>query len=338
MIRSSITLRRMNTELVRAALRDNEFTTKNSLAETTGLSVATCGNILKELLRTGEVREIQTAESTGGRPSRQFVYNEEFSHAAVIYLRQEASEKTVFSGVINTLGEVVWYDTRPLSSGTVAEVEEVLQKMVSLYPKIKAASIGVPAVINNGVIGDCDIAGLSGVSLAGQLSQVFGIPIICENDVNSTALGFYRRNSARGAESIAYLYYPHNGRPGAGIIVHGKILRGHTNFAGEVAYLPLSVKFADQGKIQQDPDGFAELAARTILSINAVINPVFVVISGYSFTSGVRSRIQNALKLGTPPGHDPCLRFEEDIHESYLEGLKFLALKKLSFQYEIVKK
>ena len=328
----------MNTELVRNVFRENEFATKNSLARDSGLSVATCGNILKDLIRSGEIHEIQRADSTGGRPSKQYVYNEDFAHAAVIYLRQEGALRTIFSAVINISGSILHKKTITCDYGTLDAIESVLVELTELYPRIKVISIGIPAVVNRGVIGICDFPGLSNINIEERLTQTFGIPVVAENDVNATALGYYRRNTGAGAEGFAYVYYPRNGNAGAGIIVHGKILKGFSHFAGEVSYLPLSVKYADQGKLQDDSAVFADFAARTILTINAVINPECVVLSGHPFSGIVQKHISQTLQMGAPEGHVPRLEFEPDIHDSYLEGLSFLALKKLSFQYEIVRK
>ena len=38
-------------------------------------------------------------------------------------------------------------------------------------------------------------------------------------------------------ESIVFLYYPEQGDPGAGIVIHGKTIYGATHIAGEIKYL-----------------------------------------------------------------------------------------------------
>jgi hypothetical protein len=42
--------------------------TTSSVSNITGLSVATCGNVIKSLVQTGEIIEVEMVESHGGRP------------------------------------------------------------------------------------------------------------------------------------------------------------------------------------------------------------------------------------------------------------------------------
>ena len=63
---------------------------KNSLSISTGLSIATCGNILKDLILSDEVIELDLAQSEGGRPARRFRYNENHELILIIYVRKRA--------------------------------------------------------------------------------------------------------------------------------------------------------------------------------------------------------------------------------------------------------
>jgi predicted transcriptional regulator len=82
---NSMKLKQINVELIKSALKSKKYSTKNSIARSTGLSVGICGNILKELLLTGEVLKLKTDHSTGGRPAGRFVYNDNYAHVAAIY-------------------------------------------------------------------------------------------------------------------------------------------------------------------------------------------------------------------------------------------------------------
>ena len=68
---TGIRLRELNFELLKAVLKVYPGgVTKQFLAEKTGLSLATCGTLVTELVKTGEVLESARSASGGGRPPR----------------------------------------------------------------------------------------------------------------------------------------------------------------------------------------------------------------------------------------------------------------------------
>ena len=55
-------------------MRQVHTATRNEIASMTGLSVATSGNILKEMLSRNEVSEYRLEEPNGGRPAHRYEY------------------------------------------------------------------------------------------------------------------------------------------------------------------------------------------------------------------------------------------------------------------------
>ena len=336
MILNTKRLKEINIDLVKTALKFNEFGTKNSIASATGLSVATCRNILDELLNTGEVKEIELGESTGGRPSRRFVYNDNYAYVAILYVRMEGDEKSIYCSVVNMLGLQIYEEYKQFEEISVKEIDQVLENLTNLYPKIQVFSLGVPGVVNNGVIGICDFERLCYIPLQEFLSNKFKRIVTIENDVNCASLGYYHNIQNNNPECLVYIYYPQDGRAGAGIIVNGRVLKGQSNFAGEVSYMPLGVDRDIQGSIQNESLYFAEFAAKTILSVNALVNPANVVLTGQWFTDDLIDQIKKIVSEQTPKEHIPRISYEVDIHESYIYGLKFAGIYKLSCGFEIV--
>lgn len=335
---NSMKLKQINIELVKSALKKEEYSTKTSIANATGLSVATCGNILKELLLTGEVLEIDLKPSTGGRPSRRFVYNENYAYVAVIYARKEGTYNSLSCVVSNMIGANIYETYIEHDDITIKEFESAVDMLLNLYPNIKVLGIGVPGVVRQGVIGICDFKNLSHIPIEEHLLKKYKLMVVAENDVNSTALGFYHKTQYKNTESMAYVYYPVEGNAGSGIIINGHILRGQSNFAGEVSFLPLGISFEEQGNIQKNSPVFSELVTKTIISINCIINPKSVVLSGYCFSEQRIESIKALLCTLTPDAHLPELIFEEDIHDSYIYGLTSMTLEKLSCSIKIIEK
>ncbi|WP_105615332.1 ROK family protein [Vallitalea okinawensis] len=335
---NSMKLKEINTELVKSVLKKQDYCTKSSIAKATSLSVATCGNILKELIATGEVLEIDLKPSTGGRPARRFVYNENYAYVAVLYARKEGDYKSLTCVVSNMIGIHVYETYLELEDISIKEFDDAIHMLLKLYPNIKVLGIGIPGVVRQGIIDICDFKKLSGEPLQQHLEKKFNLQVIIENDVNSTAYGFFHRTQYTDAESMVYIYYPIDENPGAGIIVNGQILLGQSNFAGEVSFLPLGVNPKNQSDIQKNKELFADLVAKTIMSINCVINPKSIILSGFCFTEQMIESIKTLLHLLSPKGHLPELIIEDDIHDSYIYGLTSMALTKLSCNIQLIEK
>ncbi len=338
MVLNTKRLKDINVDLVKTALKFEDYSTKNNIASATGLSVATCRNILNELVKTGEVKEIELAESTGGRPSRRFVYNENFAFVAILYARMEGNDRSLYCSVVNMLGAQICEEYFPFDDISIIEIDSVLTKITESYPRIQVFSLGVPGVVRKGVIGICDFDKLSHLPLQEYLTEKFNRIVTIENDVNSAALGYYHKGKNTSSESLVYIYYPQNGIAGAGVIVNGRVIKGFSNFAGEISFMPLGVDREQQGFIQNDPEQFAQLAARTVLATNALLNPEKVVFTGQWFNEDLIKKIRGSVSEKFPKEHIPQISFELDIHDSYIDGLKFSGIYKLSCGFEIIQK
>lgn len=330
-------VREINNELVREALKSSEYSTKNSVSKETGLSISTCRNILEEMLKTGEVKEVSISKLTGGRPSRHFVYNKNFAYVGIIYLRIEGPVSYIYSSVINMLGETIYENNEELIDIKYDDIDKTVLCMIKNYSKLEVLCIGIPGVVIDGYIGLGDVDALRNFNLKDKLENKYQLKVIMENDVNAAAIGYYNRNS-RKTESIVYLYYPDEGCPGGGIIINGKVLRGHTNFAGEVSYLPLGPEYEEHGLIQSDSNKFFSILVKTILILNSVINPETIILSWKQMKEDYFDVITDTVNELSQVGHSPNLVFNSDYHNDYVNGLTFLALKEMSCNWEVIER
>lgn len=334
---NSMQLKQINVDLVKSVLKKEKHHTKTTIASSTGLSVATCGNILKELVATGEVQEVDLCPSTGGRPARRFVYNKDFAYVAILYARREGFYHTITCVVSNLLGEEIYSNTMEHDDIGFHTFDQTIAMLLKLYPNIKVLGIGVPGVVRDGHVDMCDFKKLSHTPMADHLVNKFGLKVMIENDVNSTALGFYHKHHYAMDESIAYLYYPIDDNPGAGIMINGRILPGQSHFAGEVSFLPLGLE-VDYNKIQSDRELLSSTVTKTIQAINCVINPKSVILSGYCFLDDILESIQTQISQMSPSPHVPEIIHDLHMHESYVCGLTTMALEQLSCNIQVVEK
>ncbi len=331
-------LREINIELVRQVLRNKPTGTKNSLSKDTGLSVSSCRNILEEMLKTGEVIEKDLVSSNGGRPSRGFLYNKDFLYVGIIYFRLEGSKQTIYYGVLNSLGETVEENSSDFDQIIYDSVDEIISYLTNKYTRLNALSIGVPGVVVNGKIELCDVKKLSYFPIKEVIESKYNLSVVVENDVNSCVLGYYHTNIIGTTESSVYIYFPVFGSPGTGIVINGKVLRGDNNFAGEVGFLPIGVEYKDQGKLQEDVDGFYNYVTKIILSINSILNPKNIVLSWENFSDDSFDIIKKNVNRLSVEGHAPLLTYNTNIHFDFMNGLSFLALKELSCKLEVVER
>jgi predicted NBD/HSP70 family sugar kinase len=68
-----------------------------------------------------------------------------------------------------------------------------------------------------------------------ELSAVLGAPAVAENDANLGALGEATFGAGRGGRSLLYIKFVEG--IGAGLVIDGRLYRGSTEIAGELAHL-----------------------------------------------------------------------------------------------------
>lgn len=326
-------LKMLNIEKAKQHLQTGKPFTNISLAKASGLSVATCGNILREMIASGEVKEGKKADSTGGRPSRQVVYNENFSFVLSLYIRKEKDVVSICCSVANLLGKVIYQNKTDYSQIAVHDIEKTVVSAKKVYPNIKALAIGVPGVADDGTIHSCDIDSLAGIDIKNHFTTS-DLSVVLINDVNCCTLGYAFKNGLSKKDSLVYIYYPDEGCPGAGIIIGRKILTGFSNFAGEIGSLPFYQSDSDK----LPTPGFTETLAKTISAIACLVNPKSVVLSGHQISDKDTEKLAQQIEKYIPKRHIPSISYEADIHESYMSGLTGLALEQLTYNYKLVER
>lgn len=140
---NSIRVKKINQELIKQALKSMKEGTKSTIATATGLSIATCGNILNELMETGEVIETELEASNGGRPARRFIYNADFSYIACIYAKIEDGQQSLTYAVTNSVGERVDDGYIKAESIDATTIDHLVGTLIQAYNNIKAVGIGI---------------------------------------------------------------------------------------------------------------------------------------------------------------------------------------------------
>ena len=331
-------LKELNVDALRCLLRTHHQVTKTDLAKLSGLSIATCGNTLREMLETEEVFEVALAKSTGGRPAKTYLLNKDYHHIAALYARRENHHITLTYQVTNLTGDIVSEQSKTMATMTLETLQDMIVEIITNHPAVHTCAIGLPGVIRDGYVSSCDIVNLHGVELKEHLSARYQLDFVIENDVNATVLGFYNRLQNNKSESTVYIYYPTSDSLGSGIIINGHILYGMSNYAGEAAFLPYMDYSGNSDMATYDPLAFAMQSAKTLMAYICIINPNNIVLSGYHISPPLMEHIQSELDKLCPKVHQPTLHFEPDIKDSYLHGLTKLAMDQLTFNLIVTTK
>ena len=335
-------LKQINVELVKNALISMGGATKLAVANETGLSVATCGNILNELINIGEVIESGSEESSGGRPARLFRYNANHCLVLCLSLKCCFGKFGVEYNIMNLIGKSVERRSLSPKNITLEYIKSLISEALELHPTIQVAAIGVPAVVGSGNgLKLSAIPALNSVSLEDELKERFPkLKFVIENDLNIIALGFYKaheHDEMRGVSAVV-VDFPAESCAGSGIVVDGRVLRGFSNFAGEISYLPF---FHSRESISSQVSCEEELitkAADTIISIIAVLNPAQAVLTGDLLKMPMLERIAERVCCAIPADDMPRLIIREDVTEEYMYGLFYAAGERMSCDVMLVKK
>ena len=245
------------TELILEAVACSDGLDRQTLARELNLPIGTVTSISAGLVRSGRLVERDPEQAAMGRRGRPPV-------------------KLAIPGPVRTMGVVVWsesrvrglvrsYDGRAVQSRSfdldpTVSVDEnpgvnaalTLAGGCELGPEHNVATpdrivVGVPAPYRAGVgipwaspLDDSADRPRFGLWLrsdpAARLSERFGVPIQIENDANLGALGEYRFGAGRDHRDLIYIKMGQR-TIGAGLILDGRLVRGASGFAGELAHI-----------------------------------------------------------------------------------------------------
>ncbi len=283
-------LREVNAELLRSTLKSVESATKTELASVTGLSVATCGNILSSMLASGEALVKDTGIPAGGRPPKLYAYDPFFSLTAMIFPKTIGGKKTLLYAVVDAKGDTIERKSLEGKHLGMDELADLIGTSRARNKILKAVAIAVPSLVRDGNSGISDIDELENVAIKEPLEKMFSLPVLVENDVNCAAVGFHSQHRERGS-TVVYMVVPTRTATGAGIVIDGKLYRGHSSFAGELSFMPLGVpresQFAGLGK-KQTIDYVSTLAAMVI----PVLDPSVLVLAHESLDAKALFRLR----------------------------------------------
>ena len=249
MIRSgtnSLRVRDYNQQLVLEIIRVDSEVSRVEISEKTGLTAQTISNIVRRLLDEGLIVEAGKGPTDGsGKPRTRLRVNPEAGYAMGVHIDREE----ILSVLIDLDGRVVGRSRSAmpevqdpsLTMDLISDTAERLVESISI-PWSKVLGIGVASpgaldVASGVVYSPPGLSGWQEVGLKEGLEGRTGCRIVVENDAIAAAVGEHRAGTAQGTRDFAFVYGGWG--IGAGIFIDGRVCRGNTGAAGEIAHLPL---------------------------------------------------------------------------------------------------
>lgn len=171
----------------------------------------------------------------------------------------------------NAAGDILVEFDQPTANhapdSTLAQMAEMARSLASQagvpFDVIEHIAIGVPGAVSpdGRVVLSPNVSFDRDTTLAATLRDMLGSRVSVDNDGNLSAFGEFvsGRGPERGARSLAFLAIGTG--VGMGLIVDGRLLRGKSGAAGEIAFLPFG---ADPFRTaEQHPSGAFEAAVGT---------------------------------------------------------------------------
>jgi hypothetical protein len=333
---NALVIKEVNINLVRKVLKAKKQATKRQLAELTGLSNVTVGTVLQQLVKQNEVREAGLSSSSGGRPAQQYLYNEEYSLALILFPHEREGDILIHGTVVNLSGGHVYETEVKTEQVDLGSFEQLIDTILAEYPSIQAIGFGLPGAEYDGRMVASVYESFLDVSVTEHFSTRYGKPVIMENDVNAAVIGFCNRTQAAADSTVIYIYFPERFPPGAGIYIHGKLYRGKRNFAGELGPMPIGISWGEASLLASF-ELLTEGIAKLTVAISSVLNPDTVVLHGSFLNAEHMEAITGLCSAQLPPNSMPQVILSEDFAADYLQGMIVQTLNTLEPDLQLTK-
>ncbi|MEK4111114.1 putative NBD/HSP70 family sugar kinase [Paenibacillus sp. DS2363] len=262
-------IRNLNENLIMDALITQGTMSRADISRQTGLSKPTVSLGVEHLIDRNLVREMGPADNAQGRKATLIRFNETAYYVCGI----DIGATRIRIALSDLNGEIIAYRTYPMvvqeayerAEATMLELlrshmNELLDENHLNWDQIQCIGFGIPGVVlpESGRINRIvdPLAGLEEAFSLESLSGAFPCEVILENDVNLAALGEYRSGVAAGYP--LFVFFSIGTGTGAGIMVHGQLLRGLGGLTGEIAEM-----LVDDGRRLEEvlsADGLMQLA------------------------------------------------------------------------------
>jgi glucokinase len=162
----------------------------------------------------------------------------------------DVGASTISAGLVDPDGTVLATAQAPTQGGSgvvdtiFSLIDRVLSSAADRGLRVAGIGVGLPGLVDveKGFMRSIPFGWLSelgDVPLAALIQERTGHPVFVDNDVNALTLGEWTFGAGRGADSLVTLAIGTG--MGSGLILDGRLVRGHHHSAGEIGHMSVSL-------------------------------------------------------------------------------------------------
>lgn len=213
------------------------------LSELFDKSIPSIAKAINELMHEGFVVEQGYAPSSGGRRPLMYSVKSSAMHILAIALDQLTARIQMFDLLNNPVADMLTFELKLLNNPEalptlVEQINNYIANSGIAKDKIAGIGIGMPGFINITEGINYTYLDAGGQSLTAYLTSQTGIATYIDNDSSLIALAEQKFGIAKSQQEVMVINLGWG--IGLGMIVNGKLFRGHNGFAGELSHIPLS--------------------------------------------------------------------------------------------------
>ena len=240
------TSREINRSIVLNLVRSHQPISRADLARTMGIRRGAVSLIVNDLLEEGLIFEGATGETVRGRKPT-FLYIDS-RRRAVIAADVRASETYLMLADLmgKPLAGVVSSPTTPEPRALIADLAGRIKRLLAEHPDIDACEgigVVVPGMVEHSTMRvlHAPTLGWRNVDLREGLARATGLPVQIENSGRACALAQVWAHKDDAPTHGDLVFISISDGVGVGVIIHGELLRGRHNIAGEFGHVPLAL-------------------------------------------------------------------------------------------------
>lgn len=217
---------------------------RSRLGALTGLSKPTASQLLGRLENAGLVVPTGTTAGRPGPNAQLYEINPQAAHVAGLNVTPARIRAAVANITGRTVGRFELPTPGRRAQGTVQRVVKAVEGALAnaglSRDRLHRVVIGTPGAFDptTGRLRYAShLPGWHSPGLLDELAEALGIPLNVDNDVNLAAVAEQRLGHARDSGNFVLLWGEEG--IGAAVVIDGRLHRGATGGAGEVAFMPL---------------------------------------------------------------------------------------------------
>ena len=276
------------------------------LARITRLSLPSVSEIVDELLQLDLVVWVGEGDSTGGRPPRLLQFN---AHRGATLAADLSGESPALGAFLldGTMLEKVEIDNhagRDVMMVLIEAAQTMSRRLAREGHEVLAMGVAAPGVTDpeQGKVSFAPAVGWWETPVRDHLERALSIPVVVDNDVNAAALAEWLYGDGGGSRTFAVVLIGTG--VGMGIVIDGRVHRGHHFHAGEIGYMWVDGESRSAGTGKGNFESY--------LSISALASDYRALLEGESPESSITDqRIIDRLVSDLEAGLSRAIEFME---------------------------